>query len=481
MPAPGRHCRRKGVWAAAIRPQLAPVWITFGPRSPANREGARAADIAAAAGRLGEVVFVSLMFALDEKNADELAAGTRLLGGLYQIEEPLQQGGFALTYVARDSLDRHVVIKECFPSEIVERREGRVLPRSAELEAQFLAVKAQFLREARGVAALKHPDVVAVHQVFEENNTAYMALDYVAGMDLISVLEDEPERLSGAFIEKTLIGTLKALRHIHSNGILHRDIAPDNIRVDGADRITLIDFGAAGARGSRSGAADGSVPSVKDGYSPPEFYTAGETQDISSDLYALGATFHHLVTGQVPPSGPSRRAALEAGAPDPYTPLAAGAWDCGHHVLVTIDMALMLAREARPQSADVWLDALERLPKAKPAPLPASVLTPRLNAAIGDMVREVNSSLSQPGAEPAPGRAAIRLTAGPARASEAQVRRINPGYDLLARPLLDEALAPPVAERAAPSPAPPGPPARRSFFSALFTRYLAKGQEALPS
>lgn len=440
---------------------------------------------------------MSLMFALDEQDAAELPAGTRLLGGLYQIEEPLQQGGFALTYVARDSLDRHVVIKECFPGEICARRNGVVQPRTEALEAQFAAVKAQFLREARGVASLKHPDVVAVHQVFEENNTAYMALDYVAGMDLISVLEDEPERLNGAFIERTLIGTLKALRHIHSNGILHRDIAPDNIRVDGADRITLIDFGAAGARGSRSGAADGSVPSVKDGYSPPEFYQIGEAQDFSSDLYALGATFHHLITGQVPADGASRRNALKAGQADPYKPLADGDWPCGFHVLVTIDMALSVAREARLQSADLWLDALEGLPKIKPVPVAAPVFDPMLDVAIGALVRDVNSFLSNEppkqrkmsrrraeagGAAPAPGEP-IRLQAGtaPSAAPEAQVHLLNPNYDLLSRGPGEEAGLTDALAAATLSATASSRPERRSFISRFFSRYLARNQEAIPS
>lgn len=436
---------------------------------------------------------MSLMFAIDEANSAELPAGSKLLGGLYQIEEALQQGGFALTYVARDSLDRHVVIKECFPAEICERREGKVFARSAAVEAQFNAVKAQFLREARGVASLKHPDVVAVHQVFEENNTAYMALDYVAGMDLISVLEDEPERLTGAFIERTLIATLKALRHIHSNGILHRDIAPDNIRVDGSDRITLIDFGAAGARGSRSGAADGSVPAVKDGYSPPEFYVIGESQDFSSDLYALGATFHHLVTGDVPPDGYSRRTALQAGQDDPYTPLAEGDWNCGHHVLVTIDRALSLKRDERPQSADLWLDALEKLPWVKPVLPAVPVFDPVLDVVVGELVRDVNEFLSTvepvrrkmsrrraaaPAAQAGTGAAPIVLELAGGPASGPDVRRINPDYDALSRLPLDAALtdrpADVVVEEGSGA-------ARTSFLSRLLSRYLSRNTATVTS
>lgn len=444
---------------------------------------------------------MSLMFAPQEADSAELPAGTKLLGGLYHIEEPLQQGGFAMTYIARDSLDRHVVIKECFPAEICERREGHVHARTTEVEAQFWAVKQQFLREARGVATLKHPHVVAVHQVFEENNTAYMALDYVAGMDLISVLEDEPERLDANFIETTLKETLKALRHIHGNGILHRDIAPDNIRVDGSDRITLIDFGAAGARGAKSGSAEGALPSVKDGYSPPEFYGLGETQDFSSDLYSLAATFHHLITGKAPPDGPTRSQAQAMGEQDPYVPLAPGPWACGHHVLTMIDLALSLAREQRPQSADLWLSALDELPKVRPVPPQPLVFDPLLEVTISELVLSVNTYLSTapavnrnvsrpwrnngsrpvPRPENAPDSAngPGRPLAGLGRPPMAGVRLINPRYDELAFPVVPEFESKPTAE--APVDLHDSLPVRKSFLGSIIARYLPKSPQTCPS
>ena len=333
------------------------------------------------------------MVALRGADSAELPPGTRLLNGQYHIVEPLQKGGFALTYVARDSLERHVVIKECFPSGICERSNGAVRPISRDVETQFTALKQKFVREARAMALLKHPYVVAVHQVFEENNTAYMALDYVAGMDLISVLEDEPERLTPAFFEVTLRETLKAVRHIHSNGILHRDIAPDNIRVDAADRITLIDFGAAGARTTGPAMAEPLLPAVKDGYSPPEFYDSAQTHDFSSDLYSIGATFYHLITGDLPPDGQSRRLAISSGAKDPYIPLAAGDWECGYHLLLTIDLALEVVRLRRPQCADQWLKSLDHLPKVRPAHTSSPIADPDLDEAVFRLVRDVNKTL----------------------------------------------------------------------------------------
>ena len=445
---------------------------------------------------------MSVMFTPCAAETAELPSGTLLLNGLYQIVEPLQQGGFALTYVARDSLERHVVIKECFPSGLCARTGGRVHAASPQVEAQFEALKQQFLREARGVAKLKHPHVVAVHQVFEENNTAYMALDYVAGMDLISVLEDEPERLTPAFFEATLRETLKAVRHIHANGILHRDIAPDNIRVDGSDRITLIDFGAARARGVGALAGEGAVTAVKDGYSPPEFYGMGEVQDFSSDLYSVAATFHHLITGEVPPNGQDRKTVVTAGAADPMSLLAEGDWICGHHVLATIDRALSLTREGRLQTADQWLKALDETPKVRRAKVKPFVLDHRLVSTIARLVQDVNQNLT-PGI-PAPTRDAARLEAAQTNGVKTKDRR---WVDIVGNPIGDisewlhqqEKHQPAASFKAALQQPEPeswddvamdpdqlqghalASPTRKSFLGNLFARVMSRTPETCPT
>ncbi len=435
---------------------------------------------------------MSVIFALQNEETAELMPGSILLNGLYEIVEPLQHGGFAMTYVARDSLERHVVIKECFPSGICLRSNGRVQAISPNVEAQFTVLKQQFLSEARGVAKLKHPHVVAVHQVFEENNTAYMALDYVAGMDLISVLEDEPERLTPSFFEATLRDTLKAVRHIHSKNILHRDIAPDNIRVDGSDRITLIDFGAAGTNCVGSVTGDGAVPSVKDGYSPPEFYHRGETQDFSSDLYSLAATFHHMITGDAPPDSQERLKALEAGGKDPYVALTKGDWACGYPVLATIDRVLSLPREDRLPSADAWLQALDEMPKVPPAQPKPVLVGPELISTISKLVQDVNKVIA---ATPdATARDAARK--GASGVTKAKTKKKH-WVDLIGNPIEDIAdwaeleedvyLQPvpqPTDDQVAAEPfalAGPELPARKSFLGGLFARILSRNPEACPT
>jgi hypothetical protein len=455
------------------------------------------------------------MAALREVDAGDLLPGTRLLNGQYQILEPLQKGGFAMTYVARDSLDRNVVIKECFPAGLCNRRNGQVRAVSARFEAQFAALKQQFICEARGMAKLHHPYVVAVHQVFEENNTAYMALDYVDGIDLISVQEDEPQRLNSAFLDSTLRETLKAVRHIHSKGVLHRDIAPDNLRVSMADRITLIDFGAAEAQSQGSAFATGALQAVKDGYSPPEFYLPGGVHDFSSDLYSLGATFYFLITGEVPPSGRLRRETVLAGGADPYVPLASGNWECSYPLVLTIDMALELDRTRRPQTADQWLKMLDEAPQKRPAQKAAALSDHELNAVLAKLVKDVNRNLKAEApasaAAPASASAKVRMPWKTSVKPVAESSRKEKWFDIFGNPISDVAswmieqeakpVAPPECDVPAeepvdaapkalveapriislPEPAQPDLPLRKSGFLGLFSRRVPRRQNAVPT
>lgn len=107
-----------------------------------------------------------------EFDDDVLPPGVTLLHGQYMIESYLVRGGFGVTYLARDSLERQVVIKECFPAAISCRVGDEVRPLRSEQTRQYNSILRHFLREARRLARLDHPNIVGVHQVFEENNTA---------------------------------------------------------------------------------------------------------------------------------------------------------------------------------------------------------------------------------------------------------------------------------------------------------------------
>ena len=290
---------------------------------------------------------------------DELAPGTSLCHGQYTIKKYINSGGFGVTYLTSDSLERKVVIKECFPNAMCCRAGEIVRLRSRSYVQDFEQVVELFEKEARALAQLQHPNIVGVHQIFKDNGTAYMALDFVDGLDLLDVLETQPELLKPDDIKRLLLKLLEALSYVHSNGILHRDISPDNILLDPSFEPVLIDFGAARASATRASRILSRVHTVKDGYSPQEFYFAGSEQSASSDLYALAATFYHLITGAPPSNSNVRLGTVAENAPDPYEPLVGRFPAYDTRFLESIDQCLNLFAKDRIASAAIWRDEID--------------------------------------------------------------------------------------------------------------------------
>lgn len=291
--------------------------------------------------------------------ADELKPGTELLHGQYIIDKFLNAGGFGVTYLARDSLDRVVVIKECFPSSMCCRTATAVRARSKNYQKEFETIVRLFGQEARRLSKMTHPNIVGIHQVFEDNETAYMALDFVEGKDLLDFIEDPYSTLDPLQIKDLLIKVLGAVDYIHKFDVLHRDISPDNILVDASLNPVLIDFGAAREEATRASRVLSALHVVKDGYSPQEFYVAGSNQNASSDLYSLGATFYHVVTGEAPPNSQARVSAIAAGRPDPYEPLFKRIQGYDDYLLRSIDKALQVFPKDRIQTADEWIQMVD--------------------------------------------------------------------------------------------------------------------------
>ena len=327
-----------------------------------------------------------------EEFTDELKPGTKLLRGQYTIERFLNAGGFGQTYLARDSLDRTVVIKECFPGTLCSRSNLVVRARSRSHSEEFKLIVRLFMQEARRLARVRHPNIVGVHQVFEDNDTAYMALDYIEGDDLLAVLETNPQALSAEQIREMLRKLLHAIGCVHENSLLHRDISPDNILLDKLGNPILIDFGAARERASRASRVLSALQVVKDGYSPQEFYLAGGNQGPYSDIYALGATFYHLLVGQAPPNSQLRLAALASKNADPYQPLAGRIPGYLDSFLAAIDKAMAVFPQDRFQSAQEWLDRIEEKPRPAAEPAPARP-DPRIELSISKFVEETNRAV----------------------------------------------------------------------------------------
>lgn len=284
---------------------------------------------------------------------DELKPGTELLHGQYTIEQFLNNGGFGITYLAKDSLLRLVVIKECFPESICRRANSTVRVRSRDQAQAFRAIVDLFIEEARGLARLSHPNIVGVHQVFEDNDTAYMAMDFVEGRDLLEIAEGTEVIAPEAF-ERIVFKLLDAVEFIHGEGVLHRDISPDNILLSRDNEPVLIDFGAARETVARDTSYLGSMRTVKDGYSPQEFYIKDSEQHPSSDLYSLAASLYHVMTKELPVKAQARMSAIASGEPDPYVSIKELTTGYSEPFLDAIDHALRVFPKDRIQSAAEW-------------------------------------------------------------------------------------------------------------------------------
>ncbi len=304
-----------------------------------------------------------------EERSEALPEGTRLLGDQFTIKKQIGKGGFGITYLAEDSfLDRTVVIKECFPEVFCHRAGKSVLVRSTANHDKYRSIVDMFMREARSIAKLRHPNIIGVHRVFEDNDTAYMALDLIEGRDLLDIIKNDSQTLTPDQIRNMLHKLLDAVDVVHQQDLLHRDISPDNILIDKWGNPVLIDFGAAREEASRETRALSAVLIVKDGYSPQEFYFSGGKQTPSSDLYALAATFYHLISGVVPPNSQTRMAEVAGGGEDPCEPLDGRFDDYAPEFLQAIDRAMRVLPKERLQSARDWMDMLDPN-KKRPSPL----------------------------------------------------------------------------------------------------------------
>ena len=214
-----------------------------------------------------------------------LPIGTRL--EKYELQKVLGQGGGGITYLAFDfQLEREVVLKEHFPLGLCRRVSGSAQVEPVEpmlYERSFQ----NFCREARILAALRHVGIVSIHEIFAACGTAFLVTDYVEGATLREWMCHKP---SGKRITAILIKLLKALEYIHANGVLHRDIKPDNILVKEGDEPIFIDFGSALVGEPTHTLTQVGTPA----YAAPEQLTALATPGPQADIYALARTFNLL-------------------------------------------------------------------------------------------------------------------------------------------------------------------------------------------
>lgn len=235
----------------------------------------------------------------------QLKPNTQLQGGKYRIIRVLGQGGFGITYLAEQTiLDKKVAIKEFFPKDFCGRDHGNLVLGIENNAETVEKLKSRFLKEAKNIANLSHPNIIKIYDIFEDNRTAYYVMDYIEGDNL-----NELVRQKGALTEDKAIEYIlkvsNALAYIHAQNMMHFDIKPANIVVrDIDDSPILIDFGLSKQFDIHGDATSALMQRVSEGYSPIELYNVGSITNFSpqTDIYSLGATLYFLLIGQRPPA-----------------------------------------------------------------------------------------------------------------------------------------------------------------------------------
>ena len=309
-------------------------------------------------------------------NTSMLKVGT-ILRGTYRIDSYLSSGGFGNTYVATNiEFEERVAIKEFFMKGVTQRDDNQttVSVSNTENSNSFLEQKEKFKKEARRIRQLKNEHIVAVHDMFEENGTAYYVMDYVDGENLAERLKRTGKPMTEQEVCAILPQILDALKSVHDEGMWHLDLKPANIMVDKAGNVKLIDFGASKQLNAQKGGATTSTAiSYTNGYAPREQMEQNYDKfGPWTDIYALGATLYNLLTNKRPPLptdiDDDETADKHEALPFPDT--------VSSETKSLVLMMLNTNRMRRPQSIDAILEA-ELLRKKETVQDPLQQTTPK--------------------------------------------------------------------------------------------------------
>ena len=254
------------------------------------------------------------------ESALHIQPGT-VLAERYLVGKVVGYGGFGVTYIAWDEvLQQRVAIKEYLPSEFATRAPGQsqVTVFTGDKAQQFADGMAKFIDEAKRLAKFQNePGIVRIYDSFEANNTAYIVMEFLDGETLATYLKREGKIPVEQAIQM-LTPVIQSLEVVHKAGIIHRDIAPDNIFLTKDKQVKLIDFGA--ARYATTSHSRSLTVIIKSGYSPEEQYRSRGEQGPHTDVYALAAVLYNMITGVTPPDALERRALLENKKKDTLIP-----------------------------------------------------------------------------------------------------------------------------------------------------------------
>ena len=293
-----------------------------------------------------------------------LKVGT-ILRGIYRIDSYLSSGGFGNTYVATNiEFEERVAIKEFYMKGITQRddRYNSVTVSNMENQACFLQQREKFKKEARRLRKLKNEHIVKVHDLFEENGTAYYVMDYIDGESLSERMKRTGKALTETEVTSILKQVLEALREVHQNEIWHLDLKPGNIMLDKSGTAYLIDFGASKQIRPNGSVTTSTALCYTPGYAPNE--QIGQMYDrfgAWTDLYALGATAYNLLTNKKPPMAIDIEEDEEDAFDFPNT-----LSDTTKQLIIWMTQP---KRKKRPQSVDEVLEKLDHQPTTQKMPL----------------------------------------------------------------------------------------------------------------
>jgi len=284
---------------------------------------------------------------------NELQPGTTLCNGKYAIEKKIGEGGFGITYKAvQSSLGRTVCIKEYFPAgKCVRNTQAKTIHLQGINEATFEKYRQAFVKEAKTLASLKHPNIVEVIDVFDENNTSYMVMTFIEGQSLQNIVANQGE-LSYPEAVNYIAQVTDAVGYLHEKHILHRDIKPDNVMITADYKAILIDFGS--AREFKHDKTQAHTSMLTHGYAPTEQYTTNSRKGAYTDIYAIGATFYFALTGKAPLEAAAR---MTEKMPEPKE-LSPKIPDEANR---TILKAMQIKAENRHQSVREFMDDLRNI------------------------------------------------------------------------------------------------------------------------
>lgn len=313
-----------------------------------------------------------------------LPIGTLLQHGKYRVEKHLASGGFGNTYIiVNTGFDRKFAMKEFFLQGINHRGDdSTTVTISNEVNAStFLSQKNKFIKEAKRIIDLHNPYIVRVHDLFEENDTAYYVMDYVEGASLNHQMKSLQAPLAENEVRRLLPQMLDALSAAHQKGILHLDIKPNNILITAEGNIVLIDFGASkqiGIDGTENYSTSTAM-CYTPGFAPSEQMDKRfEHLGAWTDIYALGATLYNLLTNETPPLISE---ISEEGAESFHFPVTVS-----QEMQQLIIWMMEVSRKKRPQTIDEIKARISRRAEQSDAPMAANVTDTEKTRVVSDSV-----------------------------------------------------------------------------------------------